>query len=166
MSDSGIFWAAFAGGASAGTVGLFGVIVSEWRRWWLDRPLLVVGANLGFIYHRGAPRSEQLVFLQARNPHSKPVTVVQCGFVFKKRAEGMLWISPVAEYPFPHEVAGGKSVQSWIPTSRHLEHLKGMNKTPADLKWVFFTSADGKTFERRIDKTTLQALQEKSEETE
>ena len=165
MSDGGsVFWAAFGGGAAAGGAGLAGVILSEWLRWWLDRPLLVVGASLGYIHDPDGSESEQQLFLEARNPHSKAVTVVSCGFVFKKRAEGKLWTSPVPGHPFPQEVAGGKSVRQWIPTSRYLQQLKDMNKTPADLKWVYFDSASGKTFRGRILKKTLRALQEQSQE--
>jgi len=165
VSDPGtVFWAAFAGGAAAGTVGFVTVIVSEWLRWWLDRPLLVVGASLGYILAPGGSQTEQQVFLEARNPRSKPVTVMSFGFVFKKRAEGSLWLSPVPGYSFPQEVAGGKSLRQWIPTSRQLQQLKDMNKTPVDLKWVYFDSADGKTFRGRIHKETLRALQKQFQE--
>ncbi len=165
MSDgANVFWAAFAGGAAAGTVGLVGVIVSEWFRSWLDRPLLVVGASLGYIYNPDGSRSQQQVFLEGRNPRSKPVTVTSFGFVFKKRAHGKLWIAPVASYRFPYEVVGGKSVQQWTPRSRLLQTLRGMCREPSDLKWVYFDSAGGKTFRGRIVKATLRALQEEFQE--
>jgi len=158
-----VFWAAFAGGAAAGTVGLVGLVASEWLRWWLDRPLLVVGASLGYIYGPDGSASEQQVFLEARNPRSKPVTVTSFGFAYKNREHGGLFVSPQVGYQFPYEVVGGKSVSQWMPTSRLLQHLRDTGKQPADLKWVYFDAADGKTFRARIPSRILRALQEQPE---
>jgi hypothetical protein len=89
MSD--VFWAAFGGGAAAGIL----VLIAECFRWYLDRPLVNVKISTGFIISQanvGNPPKQ--IFLEAINPHSKPVTLTSFGLAYRNPKLGTLNISP------------------------------------------------------------------------
>ena len=48
---SSVFWAAFGGGAAAGIFTLVAVIVAEWIRWFMDRPLVKVNVGFGYVHN-------------------------------------------------------------------------------------------------------------------
>ena len=44
-TGSSVFWAAFGGGAAAGIFTLLAVVLTQWIRWYLDRPLIKVNVS-------------------------------------------------------------------------------------------------------------------------
>lgn len=108
-----VFWAAFGGGAAAGIITLSAVIIAEWFRWFLDRPLVKVEMSLGFIHTAGEIGTERQVFLIARNPHTKPVVLSTFGFSYKQTKWGYLKLNPQAGYQFPYRLDGQDSISQW-----------------------------------------------------
>ena len=134
MSD--VFWAAFGGSVAAGFITLVAVLTAEWFRWYLDRPLANVDVNLGFLVCSGSIDKTRQVLLEARNPHSKPVTLSTFGLSFKQDKWGTLLLNPQAGYQFPYQLEGGKSIHQWTTVQSLLDAIRKEGRTPADIKWV------------------------------
>ena len=172
MSESfSVFWAAFGGAAAAGIFTLIAVMGAEWFRWYMDRPLLRVDARLGYMMQGPSnellartggrqPDEGQQLFLEASNPHSKPVTVSNFGLQYRSKAKGALMIMPQLGYTFPYQVDGGKSLTQWTSVAALLDVLGENGNTPSDLKQVWFKSAPGKEYRRRIPSSVIQRLEE------
>lgn len=164
MDDgSPVFWAAFGGGfgggAAAGIFTLIAVLLAEWLRWFIDRPLLKVSAHPGYLV-QPLQRDETLyVFLKATNPHAKSVTVSTFGFYVKSKGLETLYVMPQQGYRFPYEIKGGTSLSQWTPAPELLTQLRSMGRKPSDLKSVWFESSAGKVFRSRIDKKTISTLE-------
>lgn len=164
--SSNVFWAAFGGAAAAGLVTLVGVLAAEWYRWFLDRPLIKVEARLGYIlYPFGDPDKTQYFFIEAMNPHSKPVILSQFGCMFKHKKWGWIQQMPVAGYKFPYKLDGECSLSQWTPVDTLFDVLKEMGRKPSDLKWVVYRTASGKHFRGKIKKSTIKALEKSSHQT-
>jgi len=163
MSD--VFWAAFGGAAAAGVVTLIAVSVAEWYRWFLDRPLVNVEMSLGFLITPGPADKTRQVFLEARNPHTKPVTLSTFGLSFKQDKWGTLYVTPQAGYQFPYQLDGGKSVQQWTTVQSLLETLRKDGRAPSDLKWVWFRASSGKLYRSKIRKWVIEGLEKESRKT-
>ena len=171
---NGIFWAAFGGGAAAGLFTFAAVVLGEWFRWFIDRPLLKVSASQGFtvsgIPGVTAETSEFLFYLQASNPHSRSVTVSSMGVTLKgKKAPGLAFM-PTAGFVFPFEVHSGKSLSQGIPMSTVADGLMKTKKSASDLKHVWFLASTGKKFRARFPsdvkdsvQDTIQTLSEEAE---
>jgi len=150
-----VFWAAFGGGAAAGTFTLFALGFSEWLRWFLDRPLVKAKLSLGFL----TGDTTRQVFYEAANLHSKPVTLSTFGLAFRRKQWGKLFTTPQYGYQFPYQLDGGKSISQWASVQNLLETLQGDNRTPRDLKWVYFNASSGKTYRSKIEKWVIQELE-------
>ena len=161
MSD--VFWAAFGGAAAAGIFTFGAVMLAEWFRWFMDRPLLKIKASQGFQVS-GIPgvteeTSEFLFYLQASNPHSRSVTVSSMGVSLRgKKSPGFMFM-PTAGFVFPFEVLSGKSLSQGIPMSNVADGLLEIKKSAADLKYVWFLASTGKTFRTRIPKDIKESVQ-------
>jgi hypothetical protein len=151
-----VFWAAFGGAASAGLITLIAMLAAEWYRWFLDRPLVKVSASFSII----VGDDTLYLSLDAKNPHTKPVTLAAFGLSFKRKEWGNLWVPPV-RYQFPYELGGGKSLTQWIPVQSLLPLLEKEGRAPSDLKWVWFRSSSGKLFRSKIQRKLIQSLEKK-----
>lgn len=161
-----VFWAAFGGGAAAGVVTLVAVVVGEYIRWRLIQPKLEVSVSLGDLGRAEAgeivivPRNDnpKKVFFSARNPRTHPVTVVSFGFVVRRGEKRHKQVGHQAGFGFPYEVAGGKSLTQWMETKVLLESLEKSGNSPSDIKYAWFSSASGRDFRGKLDKSTVNAL--------
>ncbi len=151
-----VFWAAFGGGAAAGIITLFAVIIAEWFRWFLDRPLIRVKTSLGFI----TGNVTRQVIYEAINPHSKPVTLSAFGFLYRREQWGKLFTAPQLGYQFPYQLDGGKSISQWTSVQSLLETLKRGGRTPRDLKWVYFNASSGTVYRGKVEKWFIAELEE------
>lgn len=163
MSD--VFWAAFGGAAAAGVMTLVAVLLAEWYRWFLDRPLVDVEMSLGFLIGVGSVDKTRQVLLGARNPHTKPVTLSTFGLSYKQDKWGTLNVTPQAGYQFPYQLDGGKSVQQWTSVQSLLDTLQKDGRLPSDLKWVWFRASSGKSYRNKIKKWVIDGLEKESQKT-
>lgn len=157
---SNMFWAAFGGGAAAGVFTLIAVVVAEWIRWFMDRPLVKV--NVAFAYVHNHPlfdENTRYICLEAKNPHSKPVTLSTFGWRYKSQAPMQFQIMPDGTLQFPFELEGGKAISQLSPEEDLFKALRKEGLKPSDLKCVFFKSSSGKTFRGKIPRVTMQALE-------
>ena len=169
MGDS-VFWAAFGGGAAAGSFTIIALLVAEWFRWYIDRPLLMVSASLGQTYlAAGLDPSENNIYLDARNPHSHPVTVSSFGVIFgaHKRPWRLrpskyvrLWFRPNEPRNFPYQIEGGRSLMQWHTVANHFGHLRELGLEPQNLTKVWFLASSGKYYYGKVDKLTAMSLQD------
>lgn len=159
-----VFWAAFAGAAAAGLITLIALLTAEWFRWFLDRPLLKVEMSLGHLIAYGNTDSKvRQVFLEASNPHSKPVTISTFGLRYKRYKWGTLYVNPQMGFQFPYQLDGGKSLSQWTPLEELLKTLKKSGRTPIDLKWVWFKASSGKLYQGKIKKWIIEDLEKEFE---
>jgi hypothetical protein len=148
-----IFWAAFGGAAAAGLITLIAVLIAEWFRWFLDRPLVKVEMTLGFWVDRSGKKSEERqVFYEVRNPHSKPVTLDAFGLIYEGSKSGRLQISPQQGYQFPYQLDGGKLLSQWTPLIELLITLEEREIAPRDLKKLWVRASSGKVYRGNIKK--------------
>jgi hypothetical protein len=162
MSEaSSVFWAGFGGAAAAGVFTLAAMLAAEWFRWFLDRPLVNVKAEPGYLIKADGHRdpTKQLLF-QASNPHTRPVTLSTFGLGYKDKKLGTLLLNPQFGYSFPYQLDGGKSIVQWATVETLLAVLKKEGQRPSDLGWVYFRSSTGKTFRSKIDDKVIQELEE------
>lgn len=151
---SEVFWAAFGGGLAS----LISVGMVEFARWFADRPLLKVSLERGFLHNgSGQPRMPQLLF-EARNPHTKSVTVNSFGLVNKDSKADVIFIVPQAGFQFPYEIRGGCCLTQWTDERELVGMLRSRGEKPSDLKWAWFKSSVGTTFKGRISKRTMTNL--------
>ncbi len=159
MGDT--FWAAFGGGAAAGIFTLIALLFVEWLRWFLDRPLLKVGMTFAFVYnHPMFQQGIRYVCLEAKNPHSKPVTVSRFGLAFKSEAEQRLQMFPDGTCQFPYEVKGGQAVSQRTTEQQVFAALRELGRKPSDLEGVWFESESGKVFRGKISHISMHVLEE------
>ena len=157
-----VFWAAFAGAAAAGLITLIALLTAEWFRWFLDRPLVKVEMTLGFLVNPDGSRDRsRQVFLEASNPHSKPVTLSAFGLIFKRKEWGKIQVMPQKGYQFPYQLDGGKSLPQWSSVQDLLETLKREGRVPRDLKWVYFAASSGKLYRSKIKKWIIEELEKR-----
>jgi len=152
---SNVFWAAFGGAAAAGLVTLIALLTVEWFRRFLDRPLVNVKLWPGFI----AGDKIRYLFYEAVNPHSKPVTLSSFGLLFKLKEWGKIGVIPQVGYQFPYQLDGGKSLSQWSDMQDLLATLKKQERTPRDLKWVYFQASSGKLYRSKIKKWVIEELE-------
>ena len=158
MSD--IFWAAFGGGAAAGVFSLLALLFVEWLRRFLDRPMVKCEFTLGLQLFKNR-KSVITVFYNARNPHSKSVTLSGCDLCFKCKEWGTL-AAPVESFPYQLDV--GKSYVVRIPMQELLTNLKRSGRVPSDLRKIrFHTQAHG-LFHSIIAEGYIRQLEKKFEE--
>jgi hypothetical protein len=160
MSD--VFWAAFGGAAAAGFTTLVAILVAEWYRWFLDRPLVKVEMSLGFLITADSVDRTRQVFFEARNPHTKSVTLSTFGLSYRNDKWGTLQVTPQAGYQFPYQLDGGKSVQQWTTVQSLLETLHKGGKAASDLRWVWFRASSGKLYRSKIKKWVINDLEKES----
>jgi hypothetical protein len=155
-----VFWAAFGGAAAAGLITLIALLTAEWFRWFLDRPLVKVEMTLGFLINPDGSRDKsRQVFLEASNPHSKPVTLSTFGLFFKRKEWGKIQVMPQMGYQFPYQLDGGKSLSQWSDMQDLLKTLKKDGRTPRDLKWAWFRASSDKLYRGKIKKWVIKELE-------
>ena len=164
MSDGrAVFLAAFGGAAAAGVFTLLAVLAAEWFRWFIDRPMLKVVASLGIMRgdgfkYVGSGVAPEKLFLEALNPHTKPVTVSSFGLLYKSKKTSTLL--PQSPGVFPFQIEGGKSFTQWTSVSQLLENLRERGQRPSDIKGLWFLSSRGKPFKKKIPPDIIQKLAE------
>ncbi len=160
---SKIFWSAFGGGAAAGIITLLAVILAEWFRWFLDRPLVRVTMMFARVNKMtyGFDPSKTYISLDARNPHSKSVTLSSFGFYYKKPKKwGKIYVFPDGQLAFPYELKGGKSISQLSYEGNLFDGLFRDGRKPSDLGRVYFQAASGKVFFGKIPKVSMKVLEE------
>jgi len=167
-----VFWAAFGGGAAAALITLVALITVEWFKWFLDRPLVKVKMSLGFLFgttymltrdpSKGKDRN-RLVFFEASNPHTKPVTISGFGLYYKRSKWGAFHIMPQVGYQFPYQLDGGKTLTQWSDMQDILQAIKEDGRTPRDLKWAWFRASTDKIYLSKIKKWIIKELEEEFE---
>ena len=154
---SSVFWAAFGGGAASG---IFALVII-WIRWFLDRPLVKVGMTFAWVFdHPLFNENTRYISLEARNPHSKPVTLSTFGFYFKSRAHGRLQVLSDGTCQFPFELEGGKAVSQRTSEENLFKALREAGRKPSDIGGAYFESSSGKIFRGRIPRVSMRVLKE------
>ena len=156
---SNVFWAAFGGGAAAGVFTLLAILGAEWFRWYLDRPLLKVRVSLGFRLDSIHPDSTPLIFLEAVNPHSKPVVISTFGLSYRSEEWGTIQVNPSPGFTFPYVLDGGHSITQYTTRVDLPDLLRKAGRVPSDLKGAWFKSQTGKVFEVDFTRWQIQALE-------
>lgn len=141
-----------------GLVGAAVLVGSVRLRRWMDRPMLRPNARLEYLHDLQGPDRVLKLFLEARNPHSSPVIVQSLGLELGSGLNPLLVVTPQAGYVFPHEVKKGESITEWSDVPTVLQILDERGKTPADLKWLWFSTSSGERHRARIDKKVLEGL--------
>lgn len=159
-----VFWAAFGGAAAAGLMTLLAVIIAEWFRWFLDRPLVRCELATGFVLHPLIQDRTQYIYYSAANPHSKVVTLAEFGLIYKRKEWGKLAEVPQTGYDLPYQLEGGKSFTYRKPLQQLLDYLRQKGQVPDDLKWVYFRASSGKTYRSKISKGLIEEFQRKFNE--
>lgn len=162
-----IFWAAFGGALAAGLVTMVALLAAEWFRWYIDRPLIKVSASLGRAYGGQFESGERHLYLEARNPHSRPVTVSSFGLLYRESRRGWrlrgrpgrLWFRPNDVSRFPNTIDGGQSLTQWHTVDGHLDRLREIGLEPRNMRKVWFLSSAGKYYQEPIDKEVIKSLQ-------
>jgi len=154
-----VFWAAFGGAAAAGIITMIALLTAEWCRWFLDRPLVKVEINLGFIHTAGEISNERQVFYEARNIHTKPVVLSTFGLSYKKKELGKLQATPQMGYQFPYKLEGQDSISQWARVDDLIGTLYKAKERPNDLKWVWFRALSGKLYRSKIEKWIIKELE-------
>ena len=158
---SNMFWAAFGGAAAAGIFTLLAVLFAEWLRRFLDRPLLKVNMTFARIHnHPMFKEGVRYICLEAKNPHSKPVTVETFGFDYKSKTKERFQVLPDGLYQFPYEVKGGQSISQLTTEESLFPALRKEGKKPSDLKGVWFQSSPGQVFRGKIPRVSMRVLEE------
>lgn len=166
MDDT--FWAALGSGLAA----VIAVSWGEYLRWRSAQRKLKVSASMGRIVQGTdgqvytAPSSnylgnDDLVFFEARNSQTSSVTVVQFGFRLRRTHKSDFQVYP--HLTFPYEVEGGKSLTEWVETKVLLKAIADAGKKPSDIKYVWFKSAAGREYRGKLDKGTVERLEELQE---
>lgn len=154
---SSVFWAAFGGGAAGGII----LVIAMGIRWFLDRPLVKVGMTFAWIFdHPLFTENTQYISLEAKNPHSKPVTLSTFGFYFKSRARGKLQVLSDGTCQFPFELEGGKAISQRTPKESLLKALRKAGRRPSDIGGVYWESSSGKVFRGKIPRVSMRVLKE------
>ncbi|MGA9099734.1 MAG: hypothetical protein WB392_12480 [Methanotrichaceae archaeon] len=158
---SSVFWAAFGGGAAAGIFTLLAVVLTQWIRWYLDRPLIKVGVSFARLINvPGVNQKDLNISLEAKNPHNRTATLSTFGFYFKSRADGKLQIMPDGTYSFPYELQAGKSIAQFSNENNLYGALHNAGKKPSDLKCGYFTISSGQVFRGNIPRDTMKTLED------
>lgn len=159
---SSVFWAAFGGGAAAGIFTLIAVIVAQWVRWFIDRPLVKVSMTFAQVFgHPLFDEKTQYICLEAKNPHIKTVTLSTFGFYYKSQAHGKLQVMPDGTCQFPFELEGGKAISQRTSQENLFKALREGSRKPSDLKCVYFESSSGKIFLGKIPRVSMRVLNER-----
>jgi hypothetical protein len=160
-NETSIFWAAFGGGAAAGIFTLLAVLLTEWIRWFIDRPLVRV--NVSFVRFNMDDslfsKDKLYIGLEAKNPHTKTIILSTFGFFYKSKADGKLQTMPDGLHQFPYVLEAGKAISQFSDEENLFKVLKETDKKPTDLKYAYFTSSAGKTFCGKIPRVTMQTLE-------
>jgi hypothetical protein len=150
-----VFWPALGGGIGGGIA----IIIVEVFRWYVSRPLIQCKVSMGFKIHPLLKDDTRYIFLEAVNPHSKPVTLSSFGLLFKKKEWGKLHVNPQSGYDFPYQLDSGKSLTQWSAMQQLLKTLNGEGRVPQDLKWVYFQASSGKLYRNKIPKWIIKELE-------
>jgi hypothetical protein len=157
-----VFWAAFAGAAAAGLITLVAVLIAEWFRWFLDRPLVLVKVVWVYPLDTLSGDIEEEIGVEAINPHSKPVTLSSYGFAIKGGETSKVVVTEPSPYRLPYELGGGKSLTERIAVEDMVDALKRSGRNPADLECAWFRASSGKVFSSsKLSKAFIQALEKK-----
>lgn len=151
-----IFWAAFGGSLGGGAIA---ILIEVFRRF-ADRPLLKCSISTGFRFDTLAKTSTPYIYLEAVNPHSKPVTISTFGLLFKKKEWGEVHVNPQVGCNFPYQLDSGKSLSQVLIPESLLKTLKKDGRVPSDLKWVYFKASSGKVYRDKIPKWIINKLEE------
>lgn len=116
--------------------------------------------TVGLTLQREA-KAIETVLCNARNPHSKSVTLSGCDLHFKRKDWG--WLTMPLEW-FPHQLNGGKSYTVRMPMQELLMTLKKGGKVPSDLKEIHFRTESHGSFHSSIDEGHIKQLEKKFEE--
>ena len=160
-----VFWAAFGGAVAAGFFTLLAVLFAEWLRWFVDRPLLKVGGRVGRITgegwaHAGGSASPEVLFFEASNPHSKPVTVSTFGLDYRKGVQTTIHVPQQLPGEYPYQIEGGKALTEWTALDSVFANLRKQGARPSDIKHVWFRSSSGKTYRGKVLAAELVRLDE------
>lgn len=151
------FWAAFGGGASAGLFTLVALLTVEAVRSFLNRPLLKIETRVASIVSAVSASDPQL-FVTARNPRTRSVTVTNVGFEYPDGG-GFMFLPPM-EVQLPREIPGDGSFDIWLPLANVVKQFTEDGRPASDLKWVQFHSATGKTYRRKVEPVTISRLKQ------
>ena len=148
-----IFWAAFGGGLGGGLA----LILVERYRWFTNRPLLKCKASFGFTLNQN--KVDRFMFLEAVNPHDKPVVVSSFGFYFKKKEWGTVLLNPEAWCSLPYEIGSQKSLVQKSKQEALFVALRKSGRSPKDLEGVYFYSLTGRRYRGKLHKNFRASLE-------
>ena len=151
-----VFWGAFGGGAAGSIFTLMGIFLSEWLRWRKGRPSLKVSAHMGLVPTGSGQDYKKMLLLEAKNYHPGMVKVTSHGCQWKKW--GQVYLKPQSGHQFPCEIGSGDNLLEWVDLPEFFEFLKKNGATPRDLSAVWFRSAAGDIFSKRIHKNVIKNL--------
>jgi len=175
MDDSikNIIWGTFGSLISAGLI----LILTEWFRWFSNRPLLKVSLTIKhstphmsidqFKVKLGIPLDQELnlepgdtntILIKAINPHPKKITAEKLGFTYKsKKLDEFTFMRP-EDYKFSHEIEENKAITITMLKVDLFAPLYAAGRRPLDLKRVWIETSTGQIFSNKIDRKTILEL--------
>ena len=141
-----------------GLVGAAVLVGSVRLRRWMDRPTLRPNARLDYLHDLQGPDAVLKLFLEAKNPHSSPVTVQSLGIELDSGVDPPLVVTLQAGYVFPHQVKKGESITEWTDVGELVGKVANQGGSPSDLKWVWFRTSTGERHRARLSKSVLRGL--------
>ena len=151
--DTGMFLAAFGGGAAAGAVVLGIELI---RRYW-ERPLVKVTVGVGLSMGEEQEAKDAQLVLEASNVHGQPVTLVDCGLILSTGHRVVLPRSQRSDFPL--ELGLQKPVIKAVSVEQLLGRLEVWGCVPADVRCAYFTSSTGRVFKTKLGRDIVAALE-------
>jgi hypothetical protein len=151
--DTGMFLAAFGGGAAAGVVVLGIELI---RRYW-ERPLVKVMVGVGLSMGEEQEAKDAQLVLEASNVHGQPVTLVDCGLILSTGHRVVLPRSQRSDFPL--ELGLQKPVIKTVSVEQLLGRLEVWGCVPADVRCAYFTSSTGRVFKTKLGRDIVAALE-------
>jgi hypothetical protein len=151
--DTGMFLAAFGGGAAAGVVVLGIELI---RRYW-ERPLVKVTVGVGLSMGEEQEAKDAQLVLEASNVHGQPVTLVDCGLILSTGHRVVLPRSQRSDFPL--ELGLQKPVIKTVSVEQLLGRLEVWGCVPADVRCAYFTSSTGRVFKTKLGRDIVAALE-------
>ena len=156
--DLSMYWAPFLGAIGAGLMVVAVPVAFFFLRWWAGRPLLKPRARLDYLHDLHGSDGVLTLFLEARNPRSKHVTVTSFGLELDSETNSLIPLASRAGYVYPHEVAKSQSIIEWCEVPNLVDILDELGRTPSDLRRVWFKALSGERYWARLDRHVIDGL--------
>ena len=123
------------------------------------------------MYSEGIDSPQSHIYLVARNPHSRPVTVSSFGVIYAtprfplglRSSRLRLWFRPNDISQFPFQIDGGRSLTQYHTLAAYFQRARENGVEPRNLAQVWFLTSSGKYFNGKVDHQVAHSLQKQFE---